>query len=72
MRIGVQSQIYNVDENEGNVTLCIEIVDGCLERDVLINYATFDATALSMYSLNCSVCILVMFGLCTNIMSTLS
>ena len=44
----VKNETYFVEEDNGPATLCVVLADGCLERDVEIEYSTFDATALSM------------------------
>ena len=44
---GVQSDTYFVTENAGSVRLCAQLMDGCLQREVVIDYATLDATAES-------------------------
>ena len=44
---GVQYDTYFVAENDGPVTLCAELLEGCLEREVIVEYATFDGTAQS-------------------------
>ena len=59
VKIGVQLTEYAVAENGGNISLCVQIFEGCLERDVVIEYATFDATAQSTYVLYQSSLILV-------------
>ena len=45
----VQNYTYTVAENDGPVTVCAELVDGCLQREIIIEYATFDGTAQSMF-----------------------
>ena len=42
------NETYFVEEDNGPATLCVLLADGCLERDVVVQYSTFDATALSM------------------------
>ena len=59
VKIDVQLTEYAVAENDGNISLCVQIFEGCLERDVVIEYATFDATAQSTYVLYQSSLILV-------------
>ena len=44
----VESDTYFVDEDGGPATLCVVLADGCLERDVIIDFATFEATAEGM------------------------
>ena len=39
-------RVYLVETNE-SLTLCVELVDGCLQRAVEIDYVTFDGTAQS-------------------------
>ena len=48
VKIGVQDPDYYVYEYE-NVRVCGAILEGCLERDLKVEYGTIDATALSMY-----------------------
>ena len=43
----VENATYYVEENDGPVYPCVVLADGCLERDVVVDYATFDAKALS-------------------------
>ena len=45
-----QLDVYTVTEGAPPLPLCAEIVDGCLEREVEIEYATVDATAQSKFS----------------------
>ena len=59
VKIDVQLTEYAVAENGGDISLCVQIFEGCLERDVVIEYATFDATAQSTYVLYQSSLILV-------------
>ena len=59
VKIGVQLTEYAVAENGGNIRLCVQIFEGCLERYVVIEYATFDATAQGTYVLYQSSLILV-------------
>ena len=59
VKIGVQFTHYAVEEDDGSVSLCAQIVEGCLERYVVIKYATFDATAQSTYVLYQSSLLLV-------------
>ena len=40
-----QFDSYIVGESDGNVTICVEITNGCLERGALIGYGTVDGTA---------------------------
>lgn len=49
MSIGLQYHNYYVGEYDGTVTVCAEIFEGCLERDLHVGFATIDATALSTY-----------------------
>ena len=49
---GVESVVYYVYENDGSVELCAELLSGCLEREIVLQYSTFDATAQSMYILS--------------------
>jgi hypothetical protein len=44
----VESDTYFVDEDDGPATLCVVLTDGCLERDVIIDFATIEATAEGM------------------------
>ena len=44
---GVQFDTYFVAEDAGSVRLCAQLMDGCLQREVVIDYATLDATAES-------------------------
>ena len=46
---GVQYDSYFVTENDGSVTLCAELLEGCLERKVTVKYETFDGTAKSRF-----------------------
>ena len=48
VKIGVQYHNYYVDEYDGNFTVCAAIFQGCLERELEVEYGTIDATALSM------------------------
>ena len=59
VKIGIQFTHYAVEEDDGSVSLCAQIVEGCLERYVVIEYSTFDATAQSTYVLYQSSLILV-------------
>ena len=43
----VQDTTYSVSEGDETVKLCAVLVDGCLQREVEIEYLTFDGTALS-------------------------
>ena len=43
---------YFVDENDGPVTVCAELQKGCLQREVILEYATFDGTAESMFCIH--------------------
>ena len=45
----VESIVYYVYENDGPIEICAELVTGCLEREIVLQYSTFDATAQSMY-----------------------
>ena len=42
---GFQEEVYYVGENAGFVRVCIELFDGCLERDVYVECKKFGATA---------------------------
>ena len=44
----VQSDVYYVDEDAGSVRVCAELIDGCLQRAIFLDYKTFDGTAISM------------------------
>lgn len=46
---GVEFDSYAIEENDGPAEVCVVFHDGCLERELDIGYATFDATAISMY-----------------------
>ena len=46
---GVQYDSYFVAENNGSVTLCAELLEGCLERKAIVEYETFDGTAKSRF-----------------------
>ena len=59
VKIGVQFTHYAVEEDDGSVSLCAQIVEGCLERYAVVEYAMFDATAQSTYVLYQSSLILV-------------
>lgn len=37
--------LYTVEEDDGDVTVCVQITDGCLERYAYIGYKTVDGTA---------------------------
>ena len=39
-----RDRVYLVETNE-SLTLCVELVDGCLQRLVQIDFITFDGTA---------------------------
>ena len=41
-----RDRVYLVETNE-SLTLCVKLVDGCLQRAVEIDYVTFDGTAES-------------------------
>ena len=41
--------MYVVSEVNESVTICAVLVDGCLGREVQIEYSTFDGTALSRW-----------------------
>ena len=59
---GVQNDTFFVSEDAGPAVLCVVLLDGCLERDVVIDYSTLDATAESM-TFTLSVCVsLLSFG----------
>ena len=49
---GVEMNPYSVDENAGLVTLCALLEDGCLERELSVQYGLFDKTAQSMFCQN--------------------
>ena len=44
---GIEYDTYFVAENYGPVTLCAELLEGYLEREVIIEYTTLDGTAQS-------------------------
>ena len=46
---GVENDVYYVEENAGFVTVCAELLEGCLERDVVVDCKTVDGTANSMF-----------------------
>ena len=39
-----------MEENAGFVRVCVELFDGCLQRDVYIEIKKLDATAMSEYT----------------------
>ena len=43
----VRQEIENVVESAESLMLCVELVDGCLQRPVRILHSTFDGTAQS-------------------------
>ena len=43
----IQQNSNDVAENNRSIPLCVELVNGCLQRRVHIDYETLDATALS-------------------------
>ena len=45
VEVGVIYTTYNVYENDGIVNVCAMIFEGCLQRDILIQYNTYDGTA---------------------------
>ena len=45
----VQNYTYTIAENDGPVTVCAELVEGCLQREVIIECSTFDGTAQSIF-----------------------
>ena len=45
----MENVAYYVEENAGSIRLCAELIEGCLERDAVINFATFDGTAQSKF-----------------------
>ena len=49
-------RVYLVETNE-SLTLCVKLVDGCLQRAVEIDYVTFDGTAQSKAVVYFIVCI---------------
>lgn len=49
VKIGVQSDSYYVDEFSGTVRVCAAIFEGCLERDIEVEYGTVDGHAKSKY-----------------------
>jgi hypothetical protein len=44
---GLQQEVYYVEENAGFVRVCVELFDGCLQRDVYIEIKKLDATAMN-------------------------
>ena len=41
-----------MEENAGFVRVCVELFDGCLQRDVYIEIKKLDATAMSEYNIH--------------------
>ena len=44
---GVKEEVYYVEENAGYVRVCVQLVDGCLQRNVYIECKKLGATAKS-------------------------
>ena len=38
--------LYEVDEDEGNATLCAQLLEGILERNITVYLSTSDITAM--------------------------
>lgn len=43
--IRLQNSTYTVQEEDESIIICADIVDGCLEQDVWVQYSTCDGTA---------------------------
>ena len=48
VKIGHTFHVHNVEEGDGSINICAVVIEGCLERDVLIQYYTSDGTALGI------------------------
>ena len=46
----MRQEIEYVAESAVSVMICVELVDGCLQRPVRIPYSTFDGTTQSMFT----------------------
>ena len=49
VKIGVLNSSYTVEEGNGANSICANIIDGCLGRDVWVQYLTFDGSAEGIY-----------------------
>ena len=47
IEIGLQQMLYEVNESDGILTVCIQINSGELEREVVVNLTSMDDTATS-------------------------
>ena len=45
VKIGLRNSSYNVEEGDRTISICADIIDGCLGRDVWVQYSTFDGSA---------------------------
>ena len=52
----VERDFDNVIENNENFTICVELVEGCLEQAVTIDYATFGGTAQGRFIAKLMLC----------------
>ena len=43
--IGLQNSSYTVQEEDESIFICADIVDGCLEQNIQVQYSTCDGTA---------------------------
>ena len=50
VKIGLQNTVYNAQEGDGSISICAEIIEGSLGRDVSVQFSTFDGTALGTYN----------------------
>ena len=50
VEIRLQNTVYNAQEGDGSITICAEIFEGSLGRDVSVNFLTADGTAQGTYS----------------------
>lgn len=44
--VSLTEELYEVDEDDGNVTVCAELLEGILERPVTVYFSTEDLTAV--------------------------
>jgi len=43
--IGLQNSSYTLQEEDESIFICADIVDGCLEQNIWVQYSTCDGTA---------------------------
>ncbi len=46
--IGLEMVLYSAQEEDGQITVCAELINGALERVVLVNVTTADSSAQGM------------------------